>query len=79
MEGIARPPSINIVSALEQLDVSVWARKSVREAVSIAARATKHRSKVSVDPARVDAVLALLIRELEAERRALAERGTVQN
>lgn len=78
MEGIARPASINITSALEQLDVAVWARKTVRECVSIAARGSKHRSKVSVDVARVDAVLALLMRHLEDERRVLAERGTVQ-
>ena len=49
--------------------------KSVREAVSIAAPATKQYSKLSVDPARVDAVLAMLVHEIEAERRVLAERG----
>jgi hypothetical protein len=78
MEGMTRPSRIIVTTALERLDVQTWAKKSVREAVSIAPRATKQYSNVSVDPARVDAVLAMLLQEIEAERRILTERGTVQ-
>lgn len=78
MEGMTRPARIIVTTALERIDVQTWAKKSVREAVSIAARATKQSSKVSVDPARVDAVLGMLLQEIEAERRALAARATVQ-
>jgi len=67
-----------VTAALERIDVSVWARKSVRECVAIAARASKHRGKGGIDPVRLDAVLALLVRDIEAERRALAQRGALQ-
>ena len=70
----ATKATVTVTAALERIDVSVWARKSVRECVAIASRASKHRGNAGVDMARVDSVLSMLVREIEAERRALAER-----
>lgn len=66
---------MTVTTALDQLDAQTWAKKTVRRAVSIAARGTRPAGNGSVDPARVDAVLAMLLHEIEAERRALAQRG----
>ena len=63
----------NLAATLARLDLQVWADKSIRECVAIAGRSFGQRT--TVDPARVDAVLALLIERLDAERQALAERG----
>jgi len=62
-------------ATLARLDVRVWADKSIRECVAIAGRTAGPGKRTTVDPARVDAVLALLIELLEAERRAPVERG----
>lgn len=66
-------PAATLAATLARLIVRVWADKSIRECVAIAGRSSGQRT--TVDPARVDAVLALLIERLEAERQALAERG----
>jgi hypothetical protein len=71
MEGMTQPNRITVTKALERLDAQIWAKKTVREAVSIAARATKQSSKVPVDSAHVDAVLTMVVEQIEAERRAL--------
>ena len=65
----------SIAATLARLDVETWARKSVRECVAIAGRSSRLGGRAPVDPARVDAVLALLVELLEAERRALGVCG----
>ena len=70
-------PAATLAATLARLDVRVWADKSLRECVAIAGRSSKRGGRTTVDVARVDVVLALLIQQLEAEREALAARGTV--
>ncbi len=67
----ATNPAPSVAATLEQLDVLVWADKSIRECYAIAARTAKRGPRALVDTARTDAVLGLLIRTLEAKRRAL--------
>ena len=68
-------PAATLAATLARLDVRVWADKSIRDFAAIAGRTSGPGQRTTVDPARVDAVLALLIERLEAERQALAERG----
>lgn len=70
-------PAATVAAVLERMDVRVWADKSLRECVAIAGRSSKRSGRTTVDVARVDVVLALLIQQLKAEREALAARGTV--
>ena len=62
-----------LTAALERIDVAVWAKKTLRECLAIAARSARGRSKVEVDPVRVDAVLAAVVQRIEVERAAIAK------
>lgn len=74
MNELAKPAA-TVAAVLERMHVRVWADKSLRECVAIAGRSSKRGGRTTVDVARLDAVLGLLIQSLEAERRTLAERG----
>lgn len=65
------------MAALERLDVRTLAAKAVADCARIAGRASKRSGSKAIDPVRLHAVLSLLMRELDAERQALAERGAV--
>jgi hypothetical protein len=71
MTDMTRRNGIVLTTALARLDAQIWAKRTIREAVSIAARAAKKSSKAPVDPECVDAVLTMVVEQIEAERRAL--------
>src|SRR5262249_12902847 len=71
MRDLTRPNRIVVTTAIQRLDRQTWAKKSVREAVSIASRANGQHGGNSTDLACVDVVLAMMVEQIEAERRAL--------
>ena len=77
MVPMSEKPMNNVAEALARIDIAVWTKKSIRECVAIAARSSRPRGRPGIDVARVDAVLTMLVQQIEAERLAIVERGTL--